>query len=44
MGGLRELGELLGSEIVEESALLIAVVYALGVIWLYLKPPAWLTR
>jgi high-affinity iron transporter len=44
VGGLRELGELLGSETIEEAALPIALVYALGVVWLYLKPPAWLTR
>jgi hypothetical protein len=44
VGGLREIGELLGRDTVEEAALPIALVCPLGVIWLYRKPPAWLTR
>lgn len=44
VGGLHELGELMGSEILEEGAPVIALLYALAVLWIYLRPPAWLTR
>jgi high-affinity iron transporter len=44
VGGLREVGELLGNEMIEEAVLPVALVYALTVVWLYVKPPAWLTR
>jgi high-affinity iron transporter len=44
VGGLRELGELLGSEVIEEGAPYVALLYAFAVLWFYLRPPTWLAR
>jgi high-affinity iron transporter len=44
MGGLHEAGEAAKNEGLEESAIVVAVLYVLGTIWLYLRPPAVLAR
>jgi high-affinity iron transporter len=43
-GSLHEFGELAGSELLEIGGIVGAVGYVLLVVWLYLRPPAWLAR
>lgn len=44
MGGLHELGEAAANEALEEGAMVVAALYVLGTIWLYLRPPAALAK
>ena len=43
-GGLNELGEVAGNEALEEGGLIIALLYVIGTVWMYLRPPAVLAR
>ncbi len=43
-GGLHELGEAAGNEALEEGAYAVALLYVVGTVWMYLRPPAVLAR
>jgi high-affinity iron transporter len=43
-GALHELGELSGNEALESGAYVVALLYVVGTIWAYLRPPAALAR
>jgi high-affinity iron transporter len=43
-GGLHEFGEAAGNEALEMAAPVVAVLYVVGMLSLYLRPPAWLAR
>lgn len=43
-GGLHELGELAGNDALESGAYVVALLYVVGTIWAYLRPPAVLAR
>jgi high-affinity iron transporter len=43
-GALHELGELAGNEALEEGGYVIALLYVVGTVWAYLRPPAMLAR
>ena len=44
MGAMGEIGEITQSEAIEESGIVLAVMYVIGTVWLYLQPPALLAR
>ena len=44
MGATGEIGEIAHSEAIEESGVVLAVMYVIGTVWLYLRPPALLAR
>ena len=39
---LHELGEILGSELLEEGGLVAGALYAITALWLFMRPPTWL--
>jgi hypothetical protein len=41
---MHELGEAAGNEALEESGVVIALLYVAGTVWAYLRPPAVLAR
>jgi high-affinity iron transporter len=43
-GAMHELGELAGNEALENGAYVVALLYVIGSVWLYLRPPAALNR
>jgi high-affinity iron transporter len=43
-GGLHEVGELAGNEALEEGGYVVALLYVIGTVWAYLRPPAVLAR
>jgi high-affinity iron transporter len=43
-GGLHELGEAAGNEALEQGAYAVALLYVVGTVWMYLRPPAVLAR
>ena len=43
-GAMHELGELAGNEALEEGAYVVALLYVIGTVWAYLRPPAALAR
>jgi high-affinity iron transporter len=44
MGATGEIGEIAHSEAIEESGVVLALMYVIGTVWLYLRPPALLAR
>jgi high-affinity iron transporter len=42
-GALHELGEAAGNEALEEGAIVVAAVYVVAIVALYLRPPAWIS-
>jgi high-affinity iron transporter len=43
-GAMHELGELAGNDALEVGAYVVALLYVVGTVWLYLRPPAALAR
>jgi len=44
MGAMGEIGEIANNEMIESSGAVIALMYVIGTVWVYLRPPAVLAR